>query len=80
MREEAMMMLEFIEWQEAADAIKKGIARAIADRVVTYDLARLIIGILPSELGHRHTMFQSLKDIPTLFFGGGKSLRSKNSV
>ncbi|MBE9117688.1 NADP-dependent isocitrate dehydrogenase [Lusitaniella coriacea LEGE 07157] len=37
-----VMMLEFMKWQEAADAIKKGIARAIADRAVTYDLARLM--------------------------------------
>jgi isocitrate dehydrogenase len=29
-------------WQEAADLIKKGLAAAIANREVTYDLARLM--------------------------------------
>lgn len=37
-----VMMLEFMGWTEAADLIKKGIAEAIANRQVTYDLARLI--------------------------------------
>lgn len=37
-----VMMLEFMGWQEAADLIKKGISGAIANRQVTYDLARLM--------------------------------------
>lgn len=37
-----VMMLEFMGWQEAADLIKQGIGDAIANRQVTYDLARLI--------------------------------------
>ncbi|MEB3310769.1 MAG: NADP-dependent isocitrate dehydrogenase [Snowella sp.] len=37
-----VMMLEFMGWQEAADLIKKGIGSAIANREVTYDLARLM--------------------------------------
>jgi len=37
-----VMMLEFLGWQEAADLIKKGIAGAISNRQVTYDLARLM--------------------------------------
>lgn len=37
-----VMMLEFMGWQEAADLIKKGISAAIANRDVTYDLARLM--------------------------------------
>ena len=37
-----VMMLEFMGWQEAADLIKKGISTAIANREVTYDLARLM--------------------------------------
>ena len=37
-----VMMLEFMGWQEAADLIKKGIAAAIVNREVTYDLARLM--------------------------------------
>ena len=37
-----VMMLEFMGWQEAADLIQTGIAKAIANRQVTYDLARLM--------------------------------------
>jgi isocitrate dehydrogenase len=37
-----VMMLEFMGWQEAADLIKEGIGGAIANREVTYDLARLM--------------------------------------
>lgn len=37
-----VMMLEFMGWQEAADLIKNGMSEAIANRQVTYDLARLI--------------------------------------
>ena len=37
-----VMMLEFMGWQDAADLIKKGIGNAIANREVTYDLARLM--------------------------------------
>lgn len=37
-----VMMLEYMGWQEAADLIKKGLGNAIANREVTYDLARLM--------------------------------------
>ncbi len=37
-----VMMLEFMGWQEAADLIKNGMSKAIANRQVTYDLARLM--------------------------------------
>jgi isocitrate dehydrogenase len=37
-----VMMLEYMGWQEAADLIKKGIAGAISNREVTYDLARMM--------------------------------------
>ncbi len=37
-----VMMLEYMGWPEAADLIKKGLGAAIANRQVTYDLARLM--------------------------------------
>ncbi len=37
-----VMMLEYMGWQEAADLIKKGMGTAIANREVTYDLARMM--------------------------------------
>lgn len=36
----AIMMLEHLGWQEAADRINKGLEAAIAAKIVTYDLAR----------------------------------------
>ena len=40
----AEMMLRHMGWVEAADAIVRSMERAIADRVVTYDFARLMQG------------------------------------
>ena len=37
-----VMMLEYMGWQEAADLIKNGLGAAIANKEVTYDLARLM--------------------------------------
>lgn len=37
-----VMMLEYMGWQEAADLIKNGLGQAIAERQVTYDLARMM--------------------------------------
>ena len=37
-----VMMLEYLGWQEAADLISNGLAKAILNREVTYDLARLM--------------------------------------
>lgn len=37
-----VMMLEYMGWLEAADLIKHGLGKAIANGQVTYDLARLI--------------------------------------
>jgi len=36
------LMLRYLGWQEAADAIEHAIETTIADRIVTYDLARLM--------------------------------------
>ena len=38
------MMLRYLGWQEAADLIIKGLERTIAEKVVTYDFARLMEG------------------------------------
>jgi isocitrate dehydrogenase len=38
------MMLDHIGWSEAARLVRKGIARAISDKVVTYDLERQMEG------------------------------------
>jgi isocitrate dehydrogenase len=39
-----VLMLEHMGWQEAADLIIKGLERAIAQKTVTYDLARQMEG------------------------------------
>src|SRR5206468_12279059 len=39
-----VMMLEYIGWQEAADAIIKGLEKSIGNKTVTYDFARLMEG------------------------------------
>ena len=38
------MLLRHLNWNEAADLLIAGISRAIADRMMTYDLARLTAG------------------------------------
>ena len=38
------MMLRHLGWKEAADLVIRGIERAIADKIMTYDLARLTAG------------------------------------
>ncbi len=51
----AEMMLRHIGWTEAADVIVKAIEAAIADKVVTYDFARLMQGakqVSCSGFGH----------------------------
>ena len=37
-----VIMLEFLGWQVAADLVNKGLSASIADKEVTYDLARLM--------------------------------------
>jgi isocitrate dehydrogenase len=39
-----VMMLEYMQWQEAGDLIVKGLQSAIAAKTVTYDFARLMQG------------------------------------
>lgn len=45
-----VMMLEYLGWNEAADLVKKGIAGAIANKEVTYDLARMMAPKVDSPL------------------------------
>jgi isocitrate dehydrogenase len=49
-----VMMLEYLGWQEAADLINEAMGRAIKQKRVTYDLARLMGDVKPiktSEFG-----------------------------
>jgi isocitrate dehydrogenase len=39
-----VMMLEYMEWTEAADKIRNALEQTIKDRIVTYDLARQMSG------------------------------------
>ncbi|MCX7847597.1 MAG: NADP-dependent isocitrate dehydrogenase [bacterium] len=53
-----VMMFEYLGWQEAADLIVRGLERTIADKIVTYDFARLMEGareVKCSEFG-RHVI------------------------
>ncbi|NJL90922.1 MAG: NADP-dependent isocitrate dehydrogenase [Coleofasciculaceae cyanobacterium SM2_1_6] len=43
-----VMMLEYMGWQEAADLVKQGVSGAIANKEVTYDLARLLEPPVPA--------------------------------
>jgi isocitrate dehydrogenase len=48
------MMLEYLGWNEAAQLIRRGMSRSIAEKKVTYDFARLMDGatkISTSEFG-----------------------------
>ncbi len=38
------LMLDFLGWKEAAELIRVGIARAVAQKTVTYDLSRQMEG------------------------------------
>jgi isocitrate dehydrogenase len=40
----AVMMLEYMGWKEAASLITEGLAKAISQKTVTYDLARQMEG------------------------------------
>jgi isocitrate dehydrogenase len=45
----AEMMLRYMKWNEAADLIIKGVANTIANKELTYDLARLREAIRASK-------------------------------
>ncbi|MBK5096677.1 MAG: isocitrate dehydrogenase (NADP(+)) [Gemmatimonadetes bacterium] len=51
-----VMMFEYMGWQEAADAVLRGIERSVGEKYVTYDLERQMRGatlVKTSEFGDR---------------------------
>ncbi len=59
----AEMMLRYLKWTEAADLILKGVARTIASKELTYDLARLreAIRVPKRELAARKSVEEALQ-------------------
>ncbi len=59
----AEMMLRYLKWTEAADLIVKGVARTIAAKELTYDLARLreAIRVPKRELAARKNVEEALQ-------------------
>ena len=64
----AEMMLRYLGWNEAADLIDKGISSAIANKVLTYDLARVRAG-MPAGLGAANSKSRVEEDIQRLIPG-----------
>ncbi len=65
----AEMMLRYLGWAEAADLILKGISGAIANKYLTYDLARVRAGIPAGHLGTAATRQQVEKHMQELIPG-----------
>ena len=62
------MMLRYIGWTEAADNIINGVAQAIANKTVTYDLARVRVGM--QTLVKKHESSQEIvKELEELMPG-----------
>jgi isocitrate dehydrogenase len=59
----AEMMLRYLNWNDAADLVIKGVARTIANKELTYDLARLREAIKrpKRELAARHNVEEDLQ-------------------
>ena len=59
----AEMMLRYLKWTEAADLIVKGVARTIAHKELTYDLARLreAIRVPKRELASRRNVEEAMQ-------------------
>jgi isocitrate dehydrogenase len=59
----AEMMLRYLKWSEAADLIIKGVARTIANKELTYDLARLreAIRVPKRELASRRNVEEAMQ-------------------
>ena len=64
----AEMMLRYMGWEEAADNVMNGVAQAIANKTVTYDLARVRAGM--QTLVKKHETSQEIvKDLEELMPG-----------
>jgi isocitrate dehydrogenase len=64
----AEMMLRYMGWEEAADNVMNGVAQAIANKTVTYDLARVRAGM--QTLVKTHESSQDIvKDLEELMPG-----------
>ena len=64
----AEMMLRYMGWTEAADNIINGVAKAIANKTVTYDLARVRVGM--QTLVKKHESSQEIvKELEELMPG-----------
>ena len=59
----AEMMLRYLDWADAADLIIKGVSRTIANKELTYDLARLREAIKrpKRELAAQHNVAENLQ-------------------
>ena len=64
----AEMMLRYIGWTEAADKVMNGVAQAIANKTVTYDLARVRAGMHTLVKKHEHGQ-EIRKDLEELMPG-----------
>jgi len=64
----AEMMLRYIGWTEAADKVMNGVAQAIANKTVTYDLARVRAGMQTLVKKHEHGQ-EIRKDLEELMPG-----------
>ncbi|MDE2235411.1 MAG: NADP-dependent isocitrate dehydrogenase [Gammaproteobacteria bacterium] len=61
----AEMMLRYLGWNEAADRILHGVARTIAAKIMTYDLARLrqAIRVSKREIAARRNVEEKLQQL-----------------
>ena len=64
----AEMMLRYMGWTDAADKVMNGVAQAIANKTVTYDLARVRAGMQTLVKKHEHGQ-EIVKDLEELMPG-----------
>ncbi|MGH8278176.1 MAG: NADP-dependent isocitrate dehydrogenase [Gammaproteobacteria bacterium] len=61
----AEMLLRYLGWNEAADLIQRGVARTIAAKIMTYDLARLrqAIRVSKRDIAARKNVEEKLQNL-----------------